>query len=239
MPLPNLTYRIENAAPLTPGQLDNNFKILKGFVNGQEVLFLVSHETDGTLKASAVGTLAIGDLQVTEPKLADAAVSTRTLVDQSVTAVKLANAIAGAGLLKAANGDPLSVDVDNVTIRLNGSNKLEVISAAAAFVSTPISFPGSNSATPVAHPLTKRPAQMYAVLVCVTAENGYVANDEIDISSVLDTSSEKNAFAISADATSFYVAQTTTTNARSIPKGGGAFGTLTAANWTIKIYASP
>lgn len=65
-----MTLRLEKGFPLTPLEVDNNFRILRDFDNGLESLFYVSFNTDGTLKDGAVWREAVlVDRVVTQRKL--------------------------------------------------------------------------------------------------------------------------------------------------------------------------
>lgn len=62
--------RLEKGFPLTPLEVDNNFRIIRDFSNGLESLFYVSFNTDGTLKDGAVDREAVlVDRVVTQRKL--------------------------------------------------------------------------------------------------------------------------------------------------------------------------
>ena len=109
MPLPALTYRLVKGSPLTPGEMDGNLHILSDGFNGLEALVLVTLDQNGHILPNSIpaGSFAVGAIQ------------TADIGDQQVTPIKIANAIAGSGLIKAAVGDPLSVNVDGITLGYN------------------------------------------------------------------------------------------------------------------------
>lgn len=96
MPVPNLTLRLVKGAPLTPGELDNNFTILKTFANGLEETVAASFDENGLLQADVVG-----------PE-------------------QIKAAVLGDGLTRAASTDPISVNVDDATIEFDGSTPKKI-----------------------------------------------------------------------------------------------------------------
>lgn len=106
MPVPTIVLRIPKGAPLTPGEMDNNLAILRDFSNGLEANLATIVDVNGNFLPGIINANA----------LAAGSVGTTALADQSVTPPKLANVCAGQGLLKVQNSDPLSVNVDGVTI---------------------------------------------------------------------------------------------------------------------------
>lgn len=112
MPVPPLTLRIPTGRPLTAGEVDGNFTILLTFANGLEARVNVSLDANGNLKAGALNLATM---------IADGVITGIKLVDQTVTSAKIASAVAGNGLLKVLAADPISVNVDNVTLAFDGS----------------------------------------------------------------------------------------------------------------------
>lgn len=69
--VPSLTLRLEKGTPLTPAEMDNNFKIIRDFCNGLASLLATSLNPNGTLKDGAVGSAdVIADGIITAVKMA-------------------------------------------------------------------------------------------------------------------------------------------------------------------------
>lgn len=105
MQVPALTFYLVSG-PLTPTQVDNNFHILQDFSNGLANLVGAFVNDDGTLKSGIIGAAQIIPGSITAVAFAD----------QSITPQKIGNTIAGPGLIKTNNIDPISVNVDAVTV---------------------------------------------------------------------------------------------------------------------------
>lgn len=111
MPVPSLVLRLEKGTPLTPGEWDNNLKILREFADGLESRVNVTLDVNGVIKLLGIVNGMIADTTITGAKLAN----------QTITAEKILNTLAGDGLLKAANADNFSLSLDGVTLELDGS----------------------------------------------------------------------------------------------------------------------
>jgi hypothetical protein len=109
------------------------------------------------------------------------------------------------------------------------------------YVSTATALPAAGSAiTPLTHGLGGQPINVYGVLVCVTPEHGYIADDEIPLNQLIRIS-DTNEFPIW-----FYHATTTQIHCVRLNTGGtlntanattGAPAALNDARWNIKFYA--
>jgi len=109
------------------------------------------------------------------------------------------------------------------------------------YASTATALPAVGATiTPLTHGLGGQPISVYGVLVCVTAEHGYIANDEIPLNQLIRISGS-NEFPIW-----FYHATTTQIHCVRLNTGGtlntanattGAPAALNDANWNIKFYA--
>lgn len=134
MPVPTLTYRLKKGSALTPGEMDGNLAALADFADGLETRADVATNSDGTLK----------DASVDADVVAANAVTTAKILDQNVTADKLLNTVAGDGLLKAANANPISVNVDDTTIAFDTSTpkkiKVKDASIGAAQLAATVRF---------------------------------------------------------------------------------------------------
>jgi hypothetical protein len=81
--------------------------------------------TTAKIADSNVTTVKLADDSVTQAKIALGAVGTTELAANAVTASKIDSAVAGAGL-SGGNGSALSVDVDDVTVELNGGSDIAI-----------------------------------------------------------------------------------------------------------------
>ena len=183
MSVPSLALRIPLNRPLTPGEMDGNLIILRSAILGDQVLFAVAHDpTTGELRPLYITTAALAALSVTEPKLANDAVIARVIKDQEVTAAKIANALAGNGLLKAANGDPLSVNLDNVTLEFDGSSpkKIRLKTSVTTYNVAPTTI-SAGLMVNVAHSLTAVPKIVSWKLVNISNIDSYTVGDEIPV----------------------------------------------------------
>jgi hypothetical protein len=82
--------------------------------------------TEQKIANSAVTTDKINNLAVTEAKISNSAVTEAKIANNSVTAAKINTSGVGSGL-NGGNGTALSVRTDGTTIRLSGSNSLEIV----------------------------------------------------------------------------------------------------------------
>lgn len=110
------------------------------------------------------------------------------------------------------------------------------------YVSTPTALPAAGSTiTPLNHALGGQPINVYGVLVCVTAEHGYIANDEIPLNQlyVTATNNESPSFAIHATTTQIHCVRNVDGDLLTLNGSTGATSgvNLTAAHWNIKFYA--
>jgi hypothetical protein len=108
------------------------------------------------------------------------------------------------------------------------------------YESTATALPAAGAAiTPLNHGLGGQPINVYGVLVCVTAEFGYVANDEVPLDQ-FDTSSTSNehpVFYFHATTTQIHCVRTNQAGITTARANNGANITITAGNWNIKFYA--
>jgi hypothetical protein len=109
------------------------------------------------------------------------------------------------------------------------------------YTSAEIALPAVGVAiTPLAHGLLGKPINVYGVLVCKTAERGYILDDEIPLSQVyhVSGSNEKPIWYLHATTTQIHCIRSdvgtpmVTANASS-----GAAQALTDGNWRLKFYA--
>lgn len=114
---PNILFRLTAGRPLTPGELDDNFRKLRDYGGSLEDRISALVSATGALQANIVTTAAINDLAVTEPKLAAQSVSARTVINKGSVGTPV-----GKGLKKAANDDPVDTHVDASTIDNDASN---------------------------------------------------------------------------------------------------------------------
>jgi len=110
------------------------------------------------------------------------------------------------------------------------------------YESTATALPAAGAAiTPLTHGLGGQPINVYGVLVCVTAEHGYVAGDEIPLNQIYVTFSnnESPAFALHATTTQIHCVRNVDADLLTLNGSTGATAgvNLTAARWTIKFYA--
>ena len=108
------------------------------------------------------------------------------------------------------------------------------------YESTATALPGvGNAITPLTHGLGGQPINVYGVLVCVTPQHGYVANDEVPLDQ-FDTSSTSNehpVFYFHATTTQIHCVRTNTAGITTANATTGANSVITAGNWNIKFYA--
>lgn len=229
-----LTLRIYKGSPLTAAEMDGNFTTIEGFVEGLENLFLVSFNPNGTLKAVAVA-------------------------DQSVTAIKLLSgipgagvgqvvgAVAGNGLIKAAEGDPISVNLDGVTLEFTADvpPKIRVkTSGANKFTSAATIIQAAGATLVIPHGLSGVPFSVRCTLKCVaddTAGTAYLSTDpEIDISAAhTDNNEPLPVFSFQADATNVTILRNSVSTFRLLKKGVGTSTAVVAVtNFQLKVYAS-
>jgi hypothetical protein len=109
------------------------------------------------------------------------------------------------------------------------------------YTSAEIVLPAAGgSITPLAHGLLGHPINVYGVLVCKTAERGYILDDEIPLCQVYNVNSDN-------EKPTFYL-HTTTTQIKCVRSdvgaimitanaGSGAAQALTDGNWRLKFYA--
>jgi hypothetical protein len=110
------------------------------------------------------------------------------------------------------------------------------------YASTATALPAAgNAITPLNHGLGGHPINVYGVLVCVTAEHGYVAGDEIPLSQIYVTFSnnESPAFAMHATTTQIHCVRNVDSDLLTLNGSTGATAgvALAAGNWNIKFYA--
>jgi len=110
------------------------------------------------------------------------------------------------------------------------------------YESTATALPAAGSAiTPLTHGLGGQPINVYGVLVCVTPDHGYVADDEIPLNQIYVTFSnnESPAFALHATTTQIHCVRNVDADLLTLNGSTGATAgvNLTAARWTIKFYA--
>jgi hypothetical protein len=108
------------------------------------------------------------------------------------------------------------------------------------YASTATALPATgNTITPLTHGLGGQPINVYGVLVCVTAEFGYVANDEVPLHQCV-TSSANNEFPVfyyHATTTQIHCVRTSSAGLLTARANNGNGIALTDANWNIKFYA--
>jgi hypothetical protein len=126
MPVSTLTLRLVKGSKLTPGEVDGNFTKLRDHSNGLETQINASLDGSGNLKGNAISSAS---------QITDGIITGVKLADQAVTNAKLNNAVAGNGLLKAVNADPLSVNLDNVTLEFDGSTPKKIQVKAGSITS--------------------------------------------------------------------------------------------------------
>jgi hypothetical protein len=111
----------------------------------------------------------------------------------------------------------------------------------AKYVSAQLALPTvGTTITPLTHGLGGQPINVYGVLVCFTAEYGYVANDEIPLNQVV-TSSTNNEFPVfyyHATTTQIHCVRSSSAGLLTARANNGNGIALTDANWRIKFYAT-
>lgn len=147
--------------------------------------------------------------------------------------------------LQLINGGPITVaqgdtarfrcydDVNNFW-RMVSYQRQDGTPLAKKFASSLVAVANGSMAT-VAHGLGAKPTMTRLVLVCITAANGYIVGDELDM--LGDSNAAGTACALSSDTTSCYI---TTGNGgiNTSFKTSGATTTIVTASWNWKVYAS-
>lgn len=100
------------------------------------------------------------------------------------------------------------------------------------FVDAAQALPGSSAVLTRAHGLGAKPTKLRVVLINVITNLGYIADDEVDITS------GASGWQPRCDATNVYVAQQASATPAIIPAAGGGAGAIVAADWNILIRAS-
>ena len=157
-----------------------------------------------------------------------AAMNGNRLTDFTVSVSKISPGAAAEGsLLSIVGGVPDWAPAPTA----NYVNKYESTATALPAV--------GNAITPLTHGLGGQPINVYGVLVCVTPQHGYVANDEVPLDQ-FDTSSTSNehpVFYFHATTTQIHCVRTNVGGITTANATTGANAVITAGNWNIKFYA--
>ena len=109
------------------------------------------------------------------------------------------------------------------------------------YVSTPTAVPAAGSTiTPLNHGLGGQPINVYGVLVCVTGEHGYLANDEIPLNQIYRVAGTNEApmWYFHATTTQIHCVRLNTgANLVTSNANTGVPVNLNDARWNIKFYA--
>jgi hypothetical protein len=108
------------------------------------------------------------------------------------------------------------------------------------YASTATALPGTGAAiTPLTHGLGGQPINVYGVLVCVTAQHGYVAGDEVPLNQFYtsNTSNEHAVFHFHATTAQIHCVRTNQAGIVTANATNGVNAVITAGNWNIKFYA--
>jgi hypothetical protein len=108
------------------------------------------------------------------------------------------------------------------------------------YASTATALPAAGSAiTPLTHGLGGQPINVYGVLVCITPEHGYIANDEVPLCQFFtsQTDNESDAFALHATTTQIHCVRNSDSGIVTLNATNGNGANVTAGNWNIKFYA--
>jgi hypothetical protein len=149
------------------------------------------------------------------------------LTDNTVTVAKIVPSTVEGALLSVVGGVADWIPAPTA----NYVNKYESTATALPAVGATI--------TPLTHGLGGQPINVYGVLVCFTAEYGYVANDEIPLNQVV-TSSTNNEFPVfyyHATTTQIHCVRTSSAGLLTARANNGNGIALTDGNWRIKFYA--
>ena len=127
--------------------------------------------------------------------------------------------LTAAGILQTAAGDPYYHKAN-----------------MPKFTSSAQNIPAAGGTVSVAHSLGARPRQVWGVYRCITTDQGWAVNDEIDIGNV---PVDGGGF-LFADATNVSFKRSSTgTGPLILNKSTGASVNMTPANWNIIFYANP
>jgi hypothetical protein len=108
------------------------------------------------------------------------------------------------------------------------------------YESTATALPATGATiTPLTHGLGGQPINVYGVLVCVTAQHGYVAGDEVPLNQFYtsNTSNEHAVFHFHATTTQIHCVRTNQAGIATANATNGVNSVITAGNWNIKFYA--
>jgi hypothetical protein len=108
------------------------------------------------------------------------------------------------------------------------------------YASTPTALPAAgNAITPLNHGLGGQPINVYGVLVCDTAEHGYVKYDEVPLDQFSTTNSDNEfaVFAMHATSTQIHCVRASDASFVTLNASNGNLVNITPGNWLIKFYA--
>jgi hypothetical protein len=210
--------------------------------------------TSSKMANNSVTTLSITNGAVTTEKLAINSVNTTNVVDGAITSNKIAaatitsdkfapGAIGAASIsdnsITAAKMQADSIRATNIVNGAITTNKLSFLLYQST--NSTVAIPAAGATSTFTHGLTSTPHSVRVVLVNGTTDLQWDAGDEVDVFAVLDSNS-RPAFTVNATATTIRITRSSAlaaTTGLMMSKDDGSYstGTITIANWTLKVYA--
>lgn len=222
---PNVTDMRSNSGVLNFVKRDGDSMLgdLSIVATGSRTFLVQTTSNDSLAVLRAIG-LTSGGAQVIGELIADnsGVVRLRTQSNHSMefhTNNTLRMVLTAAGILQTAAGDPYYHKAN-----------------MPKFTSSAQNIPSAGGTVSVAHSLGARPRQVWGVYRCITTDQGWAVNDEIDIGNV---PVDGGGF-LFADATNVSFKRSSTgTGPLILNKSTGASVNMAPANWNIVFYANP
>lgn len=204
-----------------------NSKIGSGAVSNDNIAM-------GTITGNRLSTLTI-----TDTNLASGTITAGKLLNDTLTSNQIASATIGTVELQDAGvgtADMAPGGVSSFLATTSGGAVVwtNFIKTATVNFGTLSTMTDSNSIT---HGVGGIPLVVAAKLVCVTADDGYVAGDEVEAWSAANPATTDPFFTIAVDATRVYALHASANNIQIRPRTvGGAAGSLNKANWRLDVH---
>jgi hypothetical protein len=160
-------------------------------------------------------------------------------VDTNTITVDAANQLALANSLYGSTNRIMATDADGVITNVTTTNYFTTSGGQLAlrgYDSAEYALAAGTTLADVAHGLGATPRYIRSVLVCSTAEKGFLVGDEIDLAT--GPLSANGPIQVTANATNV-LARCREQAPAVLRKDNGSADNITAANWKFKFYARP